>query len=182
VTSPFPPHVRLVIFDADNTLRRVTVPGKPCPHGPGEWEPLPGIREALRGLRWGEGGLRLGMASNQDHVFYGHLSADMARRLLMDAAEAATGHRPPPGAVRFCAHAMDAGCGCRKPEPGLLFEAMAFHGAGLHETLSVGDAAVDGEAARRAGVAFLDVRDLLAQRRLAPSAMSSPASSSHQKT
>lgn len=182
MTSPFPAHVRLVVFDADNTLRRVTVPGKPCPHGPGEWELLPGIREALAGLRWGEGGLLLGMASNQDHVFYGHLSAAMARRLLMDAAEAATGHRPPPGAVRFCAHAMDAGCGCRKPAPGLLLEAMAFYGLGPGETLFVGDAEVDREAARRAGVAFLDVRDLLAQRGLAPSAMSEPWSSSHQKT
>ena len=182
MTSPFPSHVRLVIFDADNTLRRVTVPGKPCPHGPGEWEPLPGIREALEGVRWGEGGLLMAMASNQDHVFYGHLTADMARRLLMDAAEAATGYRPPPGAVRFCAHAMDAGCVCRKPARGLLHEAMAFYGTGPDASLFVGDAEVDREAARQAGVAFLDVRDLLAQRRLAPSAMSAPASSSHQKT
>jgi D-glycero-D-manno-heptose 1,7-bisphosphate phosphatase len=180
--SPFPPHIRLVIFDADDTLRRVTVPGKPCPHGPEEWEPLPGIREALAGLRWGEGGLLMGMASNQDHVFYGHLTEEMARRLLMDAAEAATGHRPPEGAVHFCVHAMDAGCACRKPAPGLLQEAMAFHGVDPGATLFVGDAEVDREAARRAGVAFLDVRDLLAQSRLAPSAMSSPGSSSHQKT
>ena len=177
-----PASVRLVIFDADDTLRRVTVPGKPCPHAPGEWEPMPGVREALAGLCWGEGGLRLGIASNQDQVFYGHLSAEMARRLLMDAAEAATGHRPPPGAVRFCAHAMDAGCGCRKPAPGLLHEAMAFYGRGARETLFVGNAESDREAARRAGVAYLDVSDLLAQSGLAPSAMSSPASSSHQKT
>ena len=59
---------------------------------------------------------------------------------------------------------------------------MAHHGVGPDDTLFVGDAEVDREAARRAGVAFLDVRDLLAQSGLAPSAMSSPASSSHQKT
>ncbi|WP_210528376.1 HAD-IIIA family hydrolase [Rubellimicrobium arenae] len=159
--TPFPPHIRLVIFDADNTLRRVTIPGKVCPHGPGEWEPLPGIREALAGTRWGSGGLLMGMASNQDHVFYGHLTESMARQLLMDAAEAATGHRPPAGAVRFCAHAMDAGCACRKPEPGLLIEAMAFHGTPPGATLFVGDAEVDREAAHRAGVAFLHVNDLL---------------------
>jgi D-glycero-D-manno-heptose 1,7-bisphosphate phosphatase len=180
--SPFPPQVRLVIFDADNTLRRVTVPGKVCPHGPREWEPLPGIREALAGLRWGEGGLRLAVASNQDHVFYGHLSAEMARRLLMDAAEAATGHRPPAGAVRFCAHAMDAGCACRKPEPGLLYEAMGHYGLGPAETLFVGDAEVDREAARRAGLPFLHVADLLAQTRLAPSAMASSAPPSKERT
>ena len=159
--SVFPDWVRLVIFDADNTLRRVTVPGRVCPWGPDEWEPLPGIREALEGLRWGEGGLRLGVASNQDQVFYGHLSAGLARRLLMDAAEAATGHRPSEGAVRFCAHAMDAGCGCRKPAPGLLIEAMAHHGIGSEATLFVGDAAVDREAAARAGVAFRHVDDVL---------------------
>lgn len=159
--SPFPPHIRLVIFDADNTLRRVTVPGRVCPYGPDEWEPLPGIVEALAGLRWGEGGLLLGVASNQDHVFYGHLSAGMAQTLLRDAAEAATGHRPEAGAVRFCAHAMEGGCGCRKPEPGLLLEAMAHHGVRPEETLFVGDAEGDREAATRAGVAFLHVEELL---------------------
>ena len=181
--NPFSLHTRLVIFDADNTLRRVTVPGRVCPWGPGEWEPLPGICEALSGLRWGEGGLHLGMASNQDQIFYGHLTAGMARRLLMDAAAAATGSRPPPGAVRFCAHAMDAGCGCRKPEPGLLHEAMAFYRVPPGATLFVGDAELDREAARRAGVAFLHVDELLAQRGLArsTSAMAS-GSSSYQST
>lgn len=166
--SPFPPRIRLVVFDADGTLRRATVPGRVCPWGPDEWEPLPGIREALAGVRWGDGGLLLGLASNQDQVFYGHLSAGMARRLLLDAAEAATGHRPPEGAARLCPHAMDAGCGCRKPAPGLLREAMAFYGARAGETLFVGDAGTDREAAARAGVAFLHVAELLARGGPAP--------------
>jgi D-glycero-D-manno-heptose 1,7-bisphosphate phosphatase len=172
--SPFPPQIQLVIFDADNTLRRVTVPGRVCPWGPDEWEPLPGIREALTGTAWGEGGLRLGLASNQDQVFYGHLSAEMAQRLLMDAAEAATGHRPEEGAARFCPHAMDAGCACRKPAPGLLLEVMAHFRIGPGQTLFVGDAEIDREAAARAGVAFLHVADLLAQ--------AFGSGSSHQKT
>lgn len=157
----FPARIRLVIFDADDTLRRTTVPGQPCPHRPDEWEPLPGIRDALAGISWGQGGLLMAMASNQDHVAYGHLSAAMARRLLQDAAEAATGHRPEDGAVRFCAHPMDAGCACRKPEPGLLLDAMAHHAVPPGETLFVGDSVGDREAARRAGVAFLHVSVLL---------------------
>jgi D-glycero-D-manno-heptose 1,7-bisphosphate phosphatase len=160
----------------------VTVPGRVCPWGPDEWEPLPGIREALAGLRWGEGELRLAVASNQDQVFYGHLSAEMARRLLMDAAEAATGFRPEAGAVRFCTHAMDAGCACRKPEPGLLFEAMAHYGIGREATLFVGDAEVDREAARRAGVPFLHVAAVLSQRGLAPSSIAASAPPSNQRT
>ena len=180
--NPFPAHIRLVVFDADGTLRRTTVPGRVCPWGPDEWEPLPGIREALAAVRWGEGGLLLGVASNQDQVFYGHLSAGMALRLLMDAAQAATGHRPPEGAVRFCAHAMDAGCGCRKPAPGLLHEVMAFYGAHDQETLFVGDAEVDREAAARAGVAFLPVADLLAQSGAGSSAATATGSSWHHRT
>nr|WP_280922907.1 HAD-IIIA family hydrolase [Rubellimicrobium aerolatum] len=173
----------MVIFDADNTLRRVTVPDQPCPHGPGEWEPMPGVRDALAGVRWGPGGLLMGIASNQDHIFYGHLSAEMAQRLLMDAAEAVTGHRPPPGAVRFCAHAMDAGCACRKPAPGLLREAMDFHGVGPAATLFVGDAEVDRKAARRAGVAFLHVADLLARAQSTmPPSRGSESPSVNQKT
>lgn len=154
--SPFPPDVRLVIFDADDTLRRTLVPGQPCPHRDGEWEPIGGLREALEGLPWGRG-LRMALASNQDHVFYGHLSAATARRLLLDAAEAATGHRPPPWAALFCPHRMEGGCGCRKPEPGLLLRAMRLWGAGPAETLFVGDAPSDREAAARAGVRFLHV-------------------------
>lgn len=159
--SPFPANVRLVIFDADGTLRRTVVPGRVCPYGPEEWEPLPGIREALRGARWGPAGLLMGMASNQDHVGYGHLSAVMAQQLLMDAAEAATGHRPEAGAVRFCAHQMDAGCACRKPEPGLLLEVLEHFSVEPRRAIFVGDATVDREAACRAGVRFLHVSDLI---------------------
>lgn len=159
--SPFPADVRLVIFDADGTLRRTTLPGRVCPYGPDEWELLPGIREALRGVRWGPTGLRMGMASNQDHVAYGHLSAAMALRLLQDAAEAATGFRPEAGAVRFCAHRMDAGCTCRKPEPDLLHQVLAHHGVSPADAVFVGDAEVDREAARRARVRFIDVSELV---------------------
>lgn len=153
-----------MIFDADNTLRRNTVPGRVCPYGPEEWEPMPGLREALWGVRWGPSGILLAVASNQDHVAYGHLTAAMALRLLQDAAEAATGLRPEPGATRFCPHAMDAGCRCRKPEPGLLLDAIAHHRVDPDVTLFVGDAPVDREAALRAGVRFLDVAALLAGR------------------
>ena len=32
---------RLVVFDADGTLRRTTVPGQPCPRASDQWELLP---------------------------------------------------------------------------------------------------------------------------------------------
>jgi HAD superfamily hydrolase (TIGR01662 family) len=163
--SLFPPHVRLVVFDADGTLRLTTVPAKPCPHDPTEWKLLPGIRTALASAKWGPGGLKIALASNQDHVAYGHLTERMARRLLLDAAEAATGVRPPLWAAFLCPHPMDAGCGCRKPAPGLLLKAMVRYRVSPRETLFVGDAEVDSLAAAAAGVAFLHVAELLAPMR-----------------
>src|SRR3954469_23477687 len=81
---------KLFIFDADDTLRRTTAPGKPCPHRPGEWVLMPGVRDRLSQVQWGSaGGPLFGIASNQDQVGYGHLTLTMARNLLRDLAHAA---------------------------------------------------------------------------------------------
>jgi HAD superfamily hydrolase (TIGR01662 family) len=152
---------KLVVFDADDTLRETVIPGKPCPHGPEEWALRPGVREVLRGIGWGQRmGPQLGLASNQDHVAYGLLSLEMARRLLRDLAAAATGSVPADAALQLCPHPLDADCECRKPEPGMLLSIMSYYGVGPDDTLFVGDAEVDREAAARAGTSFMWAWDL----------------------
>jgi D-glycero-D-manno-heptose 1,7-bisphosphate phosphatase len=152
---------RLVVFDADDTLRETVVPGKPCPHGPGEWMLRPGVREVLRGVCWDDRtGPHLGLASNQDHVAYGFLTLEMARRLLRDLAAAATGSVPADAALQLCPHPRDGNCGCRKPEPGMLLSIMNYYGVEPADTLFVGDAEVDREAAARAGTSFMWAADL----------------------
>ena len=148
------PEIRLYIFDADDTLRRTTVPGKPCPHRPGEWELLGGVRERLSSMNWGEGGAHVGIASNQDQVAYGHLTEETCRGMLEDLVEAATGARLPDACIRFCPHALEVDCECRKPAPGMLHDIMRHFGVSAAETLFVGNAPSDQEAARRAGVGF----------------------------
>jgi D-glycero-D-manno-heptose 1,7-bisphosphate phosphatase len=150
---------RLYVFDADDTLRRTRVAGQPCPRAPGEWELLPGVRERLRGIVWGAGGALLGVASNQDQVAYGYLSEETARRLLVDAVREAAGVEPPPGAVQLCPHALDVPCDCRKPAPGMLLRIMDYYHVAPAETLFVGNAPSDAEAARRAGARFAWAHD-----------------------
>ena len=146
---------RLFIFDADDTLRRTVVPGKPCPHHPGEWVLMPGVRERLGQVPWNEpDGPRLGIASNQDQVAYGHLSLATARNLLRDVARSATSFVPPDGALQLCPHTLDLRCDCRKPKPGMLLTIMRHYGIGPDDTLFVGNHEVDREAAARAAVAF----------------------------
>ena len=52
----------------------------------------------------------------------------------------------------FCPHAADAGCACRKPQPGMLLEIARRFNVPLGEATMVGDAKRDLEAAAAAGV------------------------------
>ncbi len=146
--------MKLYIFDADDTLRRSTMPERPCPHGPDEWDLRPNVREILAGIEWGEHGARLGVASNQDHIGYGLLAEGMARRLLEDMVREAIGEIPPRTCIRLCPHTPEEGCDCRKPAPGMLLDILRHFGVAGDEALFVGDTENDREAARRAGIRF----------------------------
>ena len=53
--------------------------------------------------------------------------------------------------IFFCPHTPDDGCDCRKPEPGLIFQAQMRYGIELSKAVMVGDSAKDIECARNAG-------------------------------
>lgn len=146
----------LIIFDADDTLRRTMVPGQPCPHRVGEWELLPNVRQRIHGLA---PGIRLGVASNQDHVGYGHLSFDTAHALLAAMLREASGREVADGAIALCPHVLEEPCSCRKPAPGLLLQIMSHYRIAPALTLFVGNALTDRQAADRAGVEFAPAAD-----------------------
>ena len=155
---------RLFIFDADDTLRRTVIPGKPCPHGPDEWILMPGVCELLGAISWEHPtSPRLGIASNQDQVGYGYLSVSMARDLLRDLAQAATNFVPRDEALQLCPHPLELPCACRKPAPGMLLAIMRFYGITPADTVFVGNHEVDREAALRAGTGFRWAEDFFGQ-------------------
>jgi D-glycero-D-manno-heptose 1,7-bisphosphate phosphatase len=131
------------------------VPGLPCPNAPGEWELIPGVKERLARVRWGEGGARFGVATNQGGVGLGYLSLSGARSLLVEMVVEAFGVWPPQGSIEICPHAPYLGCPCRKPEPLMLQRLMRRFRVPNYETLFVGDMDRDEEAARRAGARFM---------------------------
>jgi len=152
----------LIIFDADGTLRKCTVPGQVCPNADDQWELLPHVKEKLFRIRWGAPGLgrvAFGIASNQAGISKGYLSAATAYRLLADMAKAAVGFRPIEGSIRFCPHNKSDGCACRKPGPLMLEQLMDFWGVNPEETLFVGDMESDRQAAENAGCDFVWARD-----------------------
>ncbi|MEX1254306.1 MAG: HAD-IIIA family hydrolase [Dehalococcoidia bacterium] len=121
-----------------------------------EFEFLPGALEALATMR--AAGLRLAVVTNQSAVGRGLLAShrlrEIHRRMLVLCA--ANG-----GAIEgvfACEHAPWAGCGCRKPQPGLLRRATAALGEPPERCVFIGDAPEDLLAARAARVPFVLVR------------------------
>ncbi len=147
----------LIIFDADGTLRRCTVPGQVCPNADDQWELLPNVKENLSGISWGvpgNGRVAFGIASNQAGISKGYLTEETVYRLLVDMATAVVGFRPIEGSIRFCPHGRSEGCKCRKPAPLMLEQLMEFWGVEPEQTLFVGDMESDRLAAENAGCDF----------------------------
>jgi D-glycero-D-manno-heptose 1,7-bisphosphate phosphatase len=53
--------------------------------------------------------------------------------------------------IFYCPHMPDEGCDCRKPEPGLIFQARDKHRIDITHTVMVGDSAKDIECGHHAG-------------------------------
>jgi histidinol-phosphate phosphatase family protein len=110
---------------------------------------LPGAAEGLRVLH--EAGFLLVVVSNQSGIGRGILTADEAarvhERLVRDLAHA--GVRLDDS--RYCPHAPEDGCSCRKPAPGLILDAAAALGVDPTHGFMVGNSASDVAAGRNAG-------------------------------
>ena len=136
-----------ILLDRDGVLNRKP-PRAQYVRNWSEWEWLPGAREALRLLR--EAGYRTMIASNQPGVGRAVMSdADLQSvhdRMKEEAAEA--GGRI--DAIYYCPHDWDEGCDCRKPRPGLLYQAQRDFHLDLTRTPFVGDDERDAAAAAAA--------------------------------
>jgi D-glycero-D-manno-heptose 1,7-bisphosphate phosphatase len=118
---------------------------------------LPGAKESLRALN--QAGYRIVVVSNQAGVARGAMSeADLLEihRQMVKEVEQAGGRID---AVYYCPHDWDEGCECRKPKPGLLFQAQRDFNLDLSRTLFVGDDERDGQTADAAGCLSVLVSD-----------------------
>ena len=156
LTEQFFKRTPTVILDRDGVLNKK--PPRACyVRSETELEWLPGAKAALKLLR--ESGFRVIVVSNQAGIARGAMTAeDLAaihRRMSREAALAG-------GAIEafyVCAHDWDEGCECRKPKPGMLFQAQREFQLDLSRTVFLGDDERDEEAARAAGCLFMRVSE-----------------------
>ncbi|MFJ9037757.1 D-glycero-alpha-D-manno-heptose-1,7-bisphosphate 7-phosphatase [Streptomyces sp. NPDC102406] len=130
-----------VLFDRDGTL----VEDVPYNGDPERVRLMPTARGAVEAVR--AAGIPVGVVSNQSGVARGLLTraqVDAVRRRV----DALLG---PFDVWAVCPHGPDEGCGCRKPEPGLVLAACERLGVPAGRAVVIGDIGADVAAARAAG-------------------------------
>jgi len=144
---------RLVVLDRDGVINAES---PDFIRSPAEWLPLPGSLSAIAALTGA--GFSVVVATNQSGVGRGLFSAEMLGRIheKMQAAIAAAGGRL--GGIFVCPHAPDAGCDCRKPKPGLMYQIERAFGCSLAGAPAVGDSERDLRAASAVGARPILVR------------------------
>ena len=123
---------------------------------PDQWRPIPGSLKAIAALT--HAGMPVAIVSNQSALGRGMFDAATMQAIharMIAAIEAAGGRI---AHTAYCPHTPEDDCGCRKPRPGLLIEALAALGADARETVMIGDSVRDVEAAVAIGVPPLLVR------------------------
>jgi histidinol-phosphate phosphatase family protein len=137
-----------IILDRDGVINRK--PPRACyVRTWSEFEWLPGAKEALAQLK--SAGYRIVVISNQAGIARGAMTeADLLeihRQMVREITIAGGGV----DAIYYCPHHWDDGCECRKPKPGMLFQAQRDFNLDLSRTCFIGDDERDAQAADAAG-------------------------------
>jgi HAD superfamily hydrolase (TIGR01662 family) len=130
-----------VLIDRDGTL----VVDVPYNGDPGLVQPMEGARSALDRLR--RAGIPIAVVSNQSGVARGMLSMDQVEAVNRRIEDLLG----PLGPWVICPHGPEDGCNCRKPLPGLVFQAASVLNVKPEDCTLIGDIGADVDAARAAG-------------------------------
>jgi histidinol-phosphate phosphatase family protein len=130
-----------LLCDRDGTL----IVDVPYNGDPTKVEPLPGVSEALDRAR--AAGLRVGVVTNQSGVGRGLITQEQLHAVNARLCELLG----PFDVIVCCPHEEEAGCACRKPQPGLVRLAAELLDVGADECVMIGDTGADLAAAYGAG-------------------------------
>ena len=111
---------------------------------------LPGTAAAVRRLN--EAGLKVVVVTNQSGAARGYFPLSLVEEVhayLRDLLAQEGAHLD---AIYTCLHGPQDGCGCRKPQPGLILQAAAELNLDLGSSYLVGDRYKDLQTGAKAGV------------------------------
>ncbi len=137
---------RAVFLDRDGVINRAIVRDG-APHSPATLDELqifPDVPAALRKLK--QLGFQLLVITNQPDVSRGTRSREAVEDINNKLAASL-----PLDAIMVCYHSDEDNCACRKPKPGLIFDAARKYDIDLSVSYLVGDRWRDIEAGKSAG-------------------------------
>lgn len=122
------------------------------------WSDWRWTNDALDGLRrLHEAGFRVLVVTNQPGIARGRLSTQTLHEIHANMCAEAAAAGGEITRVYHCPHGWHDGCACRKPQPGMLFQAQHDYNLDLTRTFFIGDDERDRDAALAAGARFLRV-------------------------
>lgn len=139
---------KAVFLDRDGVINRKAPEGEYVTR----WEQmnfLPGVANAIS--LFNRAGFRVIVISNQRCVAKGLITGRGVERLHERMRCALAQEGATIDAVYYCPHEKDDHCHCRKPGPGMLFQARQDHGIDLSASWMIGDSEADVEAGKNAG-------------------------------
>jgi histidinol-phosphate phosphatase family protein len=136
-----------VFLDRDGTLIEDTR----YPNDPAQVRLIPGAVDALTRLR--ERDFALVVVSNQSGIGRGLIRPEEAEAVHDRFVQELASHGVALDGFRYCPHAPDEACECRKPSPAMLLDLATELDLDLAASFIVGDKHSDMEAGRRAGCA-----------------------------
>lgn len=137
---------RLIILDRDGVINQDSL------HyikSPDEFIVLPGSCEAIARLT--QAGIRVAVATNQSGItrgYYDEAQLQAIHEKMKTCVQSAGGSID---FVVYCPHLPNAGCHCRKPQPGMLLTIANHFNCSLEQVPFIGDRVSDIEAALAAG-------------------------------
>jgi len=134
-----------IFLDRDGTLN----PDPGYIKSPDQFELFPGVAEALGRLK--RAGARLILVTNQSGIARGLLSRQNLEAIHRKLAHLLGQAGVTLDGIYFCPHHPDDGCGCRKPNPGMIDQAVRELGVDLKRSYVIGDHLRDIELAKRVG-------------------------------
>jgi len=114
-----------------------------------EFEFIPGSLEAIKELT--EHGFRPIVITNQSAINRNMMTRKGLEDIFENMKNAVAAYGGWIEDIFYCPHVPEDGCDCRKPEPGLLYQARDAYGIDLATTYMIGDNLKDMQCARAAG-------------------------------
>lgn len=120
-----------------------------------EFEWLPGSKEAIALLK--KAGYKIIVVTNQAGIGRGVMTEADLREIHENMSREAEESGGGIDAVYYCPHGWNSGCECRKPRPGMLFQAQRDFHLDLTRTCFIGDDIRDEQAGKAAGCEVVHV-------------------------